>query len=83
MLDVDIQLPLPRMTWQDAMDKYGSDKPDVRFGFEIKDISDIAKDCSFKVFKDTVAHRLILSPRAGENDPLEDVLRAVAPPRVQ
>lgn len=54
VLDVDIQLPLPRMTWQDAMDKYGSDKPDVRFGFEIKDISDIAKDCSFKVFKDTV-----------------------------
>ena len=38
------------------MDKYGSDKPDVRFGFEIKDISDIAKDCSFKVFKDTVAN---------------------------
>ncbi len=54
VLDVDIQLPLPSMTWQDAMDKYGSDKPDVRFGFEIKDISDIAKDCSFKVFKDTV-----------------------------
>ncbi|MFR4414512.1 MAG: hypothetical protein ACLT4C_04175 [Butyricicoccus sp.] len=43
------------MTWRDAMDKYGSDKPDVRFGFEIKDISDIAKDCSFKVFKDTVS----------------------------
>lgn len=39
------------------MDKYGTDKPDVRFGFEIKDISDIAKDCSFKVFKDTVANR--------------------------
>ena len=56
VLDVDIQLPLPRMTWQDAMDKYGSDKPDVRFGFEIKDISDIAGDCSFKVFKDTVAN---------------------------
>ena len=35
------------------------------------------------VFKDTVAHRLILSPRAGENDPLEDVMRAVAPPKVQ
>ena len=56
VLDVDIQLPLPRMTWQDAMDKYGSDKPDVRFGFEIRDISDIAGDCSFKVFKDTVAN---------------------------
>ena len=50
----DIKLPIQRITWQDAMDKYGSDKPDVRFGFEIKDISDIAGDCSFKVFKDTV-----------------------------
>lgn len=54
VLDVDITLPLPRMTWQDAMDKYGSDKPDTRFGFEICDISDIAANCSFKVFKDTV-----------------------------
>lgn len=53
-LNVDIALPLPRMTWQDAMDKYGSDKPDIRFGFEICDISDIAANCSFKVFKDTV-----------------------------
>ena len=50
VLDVDIQLPLPRMKWKDAMDKYGSDKPDLRFGYEIVDISDIAKDCSFKVF---------------------------------
>lgn len=55
VLNVDIALPLPRMTWQDAMDKYGSDKPDTRFGFEICDISDIAANCSFKVFKDTVA----------------------------
>ena len=54
VLDVDIALPLPRMTWQDAMDKYGSDKPDTRFGFEICDISDIVANCSFKVFKDTV-----------------------------
>ena len=46
--------PFRRISYRDAMDKYGSDKPDVRFGFEIKDISDIAKDCSFKVFKDTV-----------------------------
>ena len=54
VLNVDIALPLPRMTWQDAMDNYGSDKPDTRFGFEICDISDIAANCSFKVFKDTV-----------------------------
>ncbi len=56
VLDVDIPLPLPRITWKDAMDKYGSDKPDVRFGLEIQDISDIAANCSFKVFKDTVAN---------------------------
>ena len=50
----EVQLPLPRITWKDAMDKYGSDKPDLRFGYEIVDISDIAKDCSFKVFKGAV-----------------------------
>ena len=55
VLHVDIQLPLPRITWQEAMDRFGSDKPDLRFGFEIKDISDIAEQCSFKVFHDTVA----------------------------
>ena len=54
VLNVDIPLPLPRMTWQDAMNRFGSDKPDLRFGFEIKDISDIAAKCSFKVFHDTV-----------------------------
>lgn len=54
VLDVDIQLPLPRIKWKDAMDKYGSDKPDLRFGYEIQDISDIAKDCSFKVFSGAV-----------------------------
>lgn len=51
--NVDIQLPLPRITWRDAMDRFGSDKPDVRFGFEIKNITDIAANCSFKVFNET------------------------------
>ncbi|MGE4549277.1 MAG: aspartate--tRNA ligase [Intestinibacillus sp.] len=51
VLDVDIQLPLPRMTWREAMDRFGSDKPDLRFGFEIRDISDIAAQCGFAVFK--------------------------------
>ena len=54
MLGVELSLPLPRMPWQEAMDRFGSDKPDTRFGFEIKDISDIAKNCSFKVFQSTV-----------------------------
>lgn len=50
-LDVDISLPLPRMTYQEAMDRYGSDKPDVRFGFELVDVTDIVKDCGFSVFE--------------------------------
>ena len=54
VLGVELSLPLPRMPWQEAMDRFGSDKPDTRFGFEIKDISDIAKNCSFKVFQSTV-----------------------------
>lgn len=54
VLDIDIQLPLPRMPYQEAMDRFGSDKPDLRFGFEIKDISDIAKSCDFAVFKNAV-----------------------------
>nr|WP_297178620.1 aspartate--tRNA ligase [uncultured Agathobaculum sp.] len=54
VLDVDIQLPLPRLTWREAMDRFGSDKPDTRFGFEIKDISDIAANCGFGVFKGAV-----------------------------
>ena len=51
---IDIELPLQRMTWQEAMDRFGSDKPDLRFGFELKDISDIVKDCGFSVFSSAV-----------------------------
>lgn len=50
ILDIDIPTPFPRMTWQEAMDRYGSDKPDTRFGMELKDISDIVKECGFGVF---------------------------------
>lgn len=53
-LDVDIQLPLPRITWQEAMDRYGSDKPDTRFGLEFVNVSDIVKDCGFGAFADAV-----------------------------
>ncbi|MDO5547580.1 MAG: aspartate--tRNA ligase [Eubacteriales bacterium] len=56
VLDVDIPLPLPRMPWTEAMNRFGSDKPDVRFGMEIKDISDICADCSFAVFQNVVAN---------------------------
>lgn len=50
ILDVDVQLPLPRMTWQDAMDRYGSDKPDTRFGMELVNVTDVVKNCGFGVF---------------------------------
>lgn len=49
-VDEEIQLPLPRMPWQEAMDRFGSDKPDTRFGMELKDVSEIVKDCGFGVF---------------------------------
>lgn len=54
ILDVDVPTPFQRMTWREAMDRFGSDKPDLRFGFELKDISDIVKDCGFAVFADAV-----------------------------
>lgn len=50
ILDVDIELPIQRMTWQDAMDRFGSDKPDLRFGMELKDVSEVVKGCGFGVF---------------------------------
>ncbi len=51
ILDIDIQLPLPRLTYDEAMSRYGSDKPDTRFEMEITDISEIVKDTDFVVFK--------------------------------
>ena len=47
----DLQLPIQRMTWREAMDRFGSDKPDMRFGMELKNVSDVVKDCQFVVFK--------------------------------
>lgn len=54
ILDVDVPAPFQRMPWREAMDRFGSDKPDLRFGFELKDISDLVKDCGFAVFSDAV-----------------------------
>ena len=56
ILDLDIQLPIQRMTWQEAMDRFGSDKPDLRFGLELKDVSDVVKDCEFGVFTGALAN---------------------------
>ncbi|MCQ2505348.1 MAG: aspartate--tRNA ligase [Saccharofermentans sp.] len=51
VLNVEIETPIRRITWQEAMDRYGSDKPDLRFGIELQDISDIAEKIDFVVFK--------------------------------
>ena len=53
-LDVDLELPFPRMTYEDAMKTYGSDKPDTRFGMEIKDLSPVLAECGFKIFESTI-----------------------------
>ncbi len=54
LLDVEIPMPIPRMTWQEAMDRFGSDKPDLRFGMELKDVSFVVRDCEFAVFKNAL-----------------------------
>ena len=54
VLDVEIALPIPRMTWREAMDRFGSDKPDTRFGMELTDVTEVVKDCEFVVFKGAI-----------------------------
>ena len=54
VLGEEVTLPIPRMTWQEAMDRYGSDKPDIRFGMELQDVTEVVKDCEFVVFKGTI-----------------------------
>lgn len=55
VLDEDVTLPLPRLTYKDAMERYGSDKPDTRFGMEIQDLSDTVKDTEFSVFSSAIS----------------------------
>ena len=54
ILGIEVSLPIQRMTWQEAMDRYGSDKPDIRFGMELTDVSEVVKDCEFVVFKNAL-----------------------------
>ncbi len=54
VLDVEVPLPIPRMTWQEAMDRYGSDKPDIRFGMELTDVAEVVRGSEFAVFKGAI-----------------------------
>ena len=54
ILGVEVSLPIQRMTWQEAMDRFGSDKPDIRFGMELTDVSEVVKKCEFAVFKNAL-----------------------------
>jgi len=54
VIGVDVQLPIQRMTYKEAMERFGSDKPDLRFGMELCDVTDVVKDCEFAVFKNAV-----------------------------
>ncbi len=55
ILGIDVPLPIQRMTWQEAMDRFGSDKPDLRFGMELHNVSEVVKDCGFSVFTNALA----------------------------
>ncbi len=61
ILDYDVPVKFERMTWADAMSRFGSDKPDLRFGMEIKHLSEVVKDADFKVFSETLANGGIVS----------------------
>jgi aspartyl-tRNA synthetase len=72
---VEIPLPFPRLTYAEAMDRYGSDKPDTRYGLELVDVSDLVKDCGFKVFSVAVAEGGIVKvlPIPGGNEQISNV----------
>ncbi len=55
VLDVDVKLPIQRITWQESMDRFGTDRPDLRFGMELQDVTEIVKDCGFTVFQTAIA----------------------------
>ncbi|MBQ2107393.1 MAG: aspartate--tRNA ligase, partial [Bacteroidales bacterium] len=65
-LGVDIPNPLPRMSWYDAMDRYGSDKPDIRFGMEIHEVTPLVQGCGFSVFDSAAYVGAIAVPGAAE-----------------
>jgi aspartyl-tRNA synthetase len=72
---IDLPRPFPHLTYADAMNRYGSDKPDTRYGLELVDVSDVLKDSGFKVFRDAIAHGGIVKilPIPNGNDAISNV----------
>ena len=72
---IELNLPFPRLTYADAMSRYGTDKPDTRYGLELVDVSDVLKDSGFKVFRDAIAHGGIVKilPIPQGNDAISNV----------
>ncbi|MDB9343148.1 aspartate--tRNA ligase [Nodularia spumigena CS-586/05] len=72
---IELNLPFPRLTYADAMSRYGSDKPDTRYGLELVNVSDVLKDSGFKVFRDAIAHGGIVKilPIPNGNDAISNV----------
>ncbi|WP_414566366.1 MULTISPECIES: aspartate--tRNA ligase [unclassified Anabaena] len=72
---IELNLPFPRLTYADAMERYGSDKPDTRYGLELVNVSDVLKDSGFKVFRDAIAHGGIVKilPIPNGNDAISNV----------
>ncbi len=72
---IEIQLPFPRLTYAEAMERYGSDKPDTRYGLELVNVSDVLKDSGFKVFREAVANGGIVKilPIPNGNDLISNV----------
>lgn len=76
-LGIELTLPLPRMPWREAMERFGSDKPDLRFGMELQDLSPLLKDCSFRVFSEALqaggSVRAIVAPGAAARFSRKDI----------
>ncbi|TVP61077.1 MAG: aspartate--tRNA ligase [Nodularia sp. (in: Bacteria)] len=72
---IELNLPFPRLTYADAMSRYGSDKPDTRYGLELVNVADVLKDSGFKVFRDAIAHGGIVKilPIPHGNDAISNV----------
>ncbi|WP_017651410.1 aspartate--tRNA ligase [Fortiea contorta] len=73
--NIELHRPFPRLTYAEGMERYGSDKPDTRYGLELVDVSDVVKDCGFKVFRDTVINggMVKILPIPNGNDVISNV----------